>query len=137
MQQKLEVSPETYVKVRQKQAELIQKTHQHINLKDITNIAIQTIIDSVNIESDEKGWILTAGVNETIIQKETPIKNIMSIKNGIAPTLKRVKMGDICDGCGKDLNNKIDCGGTLIDQCRDDIKSKLLCNECIENITKI
>lgn len=102
MQQiKLEVSPETYIKVREKQSELIKKTRQHINLKDITNIALQTGINSVDIESDEKGWILTAGINniKTNINKDKPSENLWKIEGAVPPTLKRVKEGDSYDDC--------------------------------------
>ncbi len=69
MSQKLVIDNETYVMMRNKQTELIKKTHQHIKLEDITKISLQTIVDSVYIESDKKGWILVVSPKVLICDK--------------------------------------------------------------------
>lgn len=130
-QLKLEVSPEVYILIREKQSELIKKTRQPIKLKDITNIALQSIINNINIESDKDGWILTSTIHELKIPKELPKHNIFGIEGAISPTLNGLLKEECCDGCGKIFDKKVD--GNLINQCFEDKESKLLCNECLKN----
>jgi len=65
----LPVSTEVYLMVKKKQGELIEKSGTYIQLKDVTNVALKSIINAVHLESDEKGWILsTESINKLDIE---------------------------------------------------------------------
>ena len=60
----LPVSTDVYLMVKKKQGELIEKSGTYIQLKDVTDVALKSIINDVHLETDEKGWILSTEIVE-------------------------------------------------------------------------
>ena len=74
-QKSLAISHESYMKVRNKQTELIDVSKQNIQIRDITDLLVNSLIDSIHLEKDGDGWILSTDpepIDPTKLVEEEP-----------------------------------------------------------------
>lgn len=63
------ISHEMYMKIRNKQNELLEISKNVISMRDLIDVVVKSTIDSVHFEQDGTGWILSTDPEPIDIEK--------------------------------------------------------------------